>query len=375
MKSVTEAGFPSLAFFEMVAQIKPSADHVLVSLGGEEGRLEWRPYGGGGGFQATITFSWGIITVTSTYLNGETKSLYYFDDDHGGATNSVLPFDYYCTGQIWEFTVGTTSATVFNGIAAPHSGFPEPNFFYIRYLASYDSSTDNYHLSTTESLLNDETNQIIVNGSNTSGDFSFSSISSNQVFTRRTYNSFVLVTNNNIAFNPESLGADGYGDTAILGTRQLPPPSTLYYYLGYEYIEVQIQANQIEVMGSTPITLLPAPDAGFYYEFYQIILEKSDNGSDFLFSTYCKLYCSQQVALVHPTFLNKGGDKVMICKSFQNSSGETTLSPGETINYSDASDLATELELSTEDGTDSALVGSHTIIAKIWYRIRQFGAT
>lgn len=374
MKSATEAGFPSLAFFEMVAQIKPSADHVLVSLGGEEGRLEWRPYGGGGGFQATITFSWGIITVTSTYLNGETKSLYYFDDDHAGATNSVLPFDYYCTGQIWEFTVGTTSATVFNGIAAPHSGFPEPNFFYIRYLASYDSSTDNYHLSTTESLLNDETNQIIVNGSNTSGDFSFSSISSNQVFTRRTYNSFVLVTNNNIAFNPESLGADGYGDTAILGTRQLPPPSTLYYYLGYEYIEVQIQANQIEVMGSTPITLLPAPDAGFYYEFYQIILEKSDNGSDFLFSTYCKLYCSQQVALVHPTFLNKGGDKVMICKSFQNSSVSTPPFPAN-INYSTASDLATELELSTEDGTDSALVGSHTIIAKIWYRIRQFGAT
>ena len=234
-------------------------------------------------------------------------------------------------------------------------------------MASYDSSTDNYHLSTTESLLNDETNQIIVNGSNTSGDFSFSSISSNQVFTRRTYNSFVLVTNNNIAFNPESLGADGYGDTAILGTRQLPPPSTLYYYLGYEYIEVQIQANQI-----LHYYLLLMRDSTM--NFIRLYLKKSDNGSDFLFSTYCKLYCSQQVALVHPTFLNKGGDKVMICKSFQNSSVSTPPFPAN-INYSTASDLATELELSTEDGTDSALVGSHTIIAKIWYRIRQFGAT
>ena len=124
-------------------------------------------------------------------------------------------------------------------------------------------------------------------------------------------------------------------------------------------------------MGSTPINLLPAPPAGFYYEFYQIILEKSDSGSDFLFTAYIKLYCSEQVAFVNPKFLNQGGDKVMICKSFQNS----TNIPAIKLNISSASDLATELALSTEDGTDSAVVGGHNILAKIWYRIRQFGAT
>jgi hypothetical protein len=139
----------------------------------------------------------------------------------------------------------------------------------------------------------------------------------------------------------------------------------------YKYIEVLITSSQITNMGTTSIVLLPAPGSNKYYD-YKITLEFSISTVDY--SPAGLLYVAG----------NRSNDYTPILGNpalWSNTEKRVTHISSTPLNSYDDSEFTNFSGFQTEN--ESIIMGwwnglnqtqgDGTILAKIWYRIRNFG--
>lgn len=134
----------------------------------------------------------------------------------------------------------------------------------------------------------------------------------------------------------------------------------------YDYIKVPVSSSQILNMGNTPISLLAAPGAGFYYDIPKIIIEYTYNTAPYSTSAKQLVMSNAQVAIVEQTIITATSNRVAIIEPTKY---DASASPYIVHNVSQ---LNRALEFSTIDASDPTL-GSGTMNIKIWYKIRSFG--
>ena len=134
----------------------------------------------------------------------------------------------------------------------------------------------------------------------------------------------------------------------------------------YDYVSVPISSAQILSMGTSPISLLAAPGAGFYYDIPKIIIEYTYNTAPYSTSAKQLVMSNAQVAIVEQTIITATSNRVAII--------EPTKYDASALPYivHNVSQLNRALEFSTIDASDPTL-GSGTMDIKIWYKIRSFG--
>jgi hypothetical protein len=135
----------------------------------------------------------------------------------------------------------------------------------------------------------------------------------------------------------------------------------------YDYLKVSISSAQILSMGTTPVSLLAAPGASFYYDIPRIIMEYTYITAPYSTGTAKQLaIASAQVAIIESTLITATSNRVAIIEPTKYENGDPA------YNIHNANQLNRPLEFSTIDATNPT-GGSGTLDAKIWYKIRSFG--
>jgi hypothetical protein len=258
----------NLHFWKLFASVLPSAGYVPVSVGDEEGSIEWRPYsgGGGGGLPDTQNLNINTIDFTSTVMNGEEYDLLYFDT----SSNSIETGTFTCTGEIWTAKIFGSEYVLFNGLAYAN-GIQDP--FINGSYTSVDDGAGTIRIFINKYTNNGLVKQSVFNGNTSvtqvvteilSGDFDRPSIllqkyeSGSQIYEK----SFINDLDSTVDIQKSLYLYENDGVN-----------STTNYAPLYQYAEVYISSAQILKMGSNPIELLPAPGVDKYYDFDCIILE------------------------------------------------------------------------------------------------------
>lgn len=139
----------------------------------------------------------------------------------------------------------------------------------------------------------------------------------------------------------------------------------------YLYTEISVSSAQILSMGSSPVTLLSAPGANTYYDWYGYV-EYTHNTTDYTISGDMIMVGGENSyggALINIAMISQTSNK--IAKVQHRSSEETTST---TVEYPNAwpMELNEGIILAMLNGTDPT-GGDGTMLIKLWYKIKTFG--
>lgn len=134
---------------------------------------------------------------------------------------------------------------------------------------------------------------------------------------------------------------------------------------------VNITSAQILAMGTTPITLLPAPGVGMYYDIEKIILEYTSVTIDYTStSDYLKIIVNDEdFAFINSSFLAWGNQFVTVTTSATNN-----VVADELISWIPGSSFNKTVTLIATNPVANPTDGDGTLRAIITYTIRTFGA-
>jgi len=138
------------------------------------------------------------------------------------------------------------------------------------------------------------------------------------------------------------------------------------------YIEVNITSAQILTLGSTPVSILSAPGANKYYEYYGEA-EYTHVSTAYTFANDLLGVLGENTysgGLMHPGLINSAQNKVSQFTSSGPVDGTTIVAE---YYGSFAKELNEGVVLTTLNGTEPTL-GDGTILVKIWYKVRTFGS-
>jgi hypothetical protein len=135
---------------------------------------------------------------------------------------------------------------------------------------------------------------------------------------------------------------------------------------GSDYTEtiVNITSAQILAIGTTPVTLLPAPGSGMYYDIDKVIIEYTHNTNAYTSSDYLMMLgVDAAYAYPHPNLITSA--KNMVVKF------SPSLTTGLGAVYAD--EINTSVSLTTEAASNPTL-GDGTLRVKIYHKTITFGA-
>lgn len=145
-----------------------------------------------------------------------------------------------------------------------------------------------------------------------------------------------------------------------------------FYGPDYEYTEVSVTNAEILAMGSTPVSILPAPGANSYYEYYGVL--------ESVYDTTAYTLAADLVGVLRENSYSGGlmapGVITQSANAFAEFASNGPLDPttSAAVDYYGAyrGELNEGVVLTTLNGTDPTL-GDGTILVKIWYKVKTFG--
>lgn len=314
---------------------------------------------GGGGLESTTTFDVSGITVTSSFINGEEVDFLILDT----GTGSIIEQTFTATGTLFTYTASGSDYRSFIGLAVRannqttelHSSNDNAGRIFVTWRSLSQDYNQEHHAYTTDNNATVDVNTFTPYFDN------------KHYFIYQHYTGGVQDVDKQIVVNPNNTENELQLKDNVANTTQT--------YIPYQYLEVDITSPEILAMGTSPITLLPAPAADEYYEF-KITFEYT------FVSAWYELGATDDVMISGPSYAGAkllryliedagvGGVNKVITMSSDASAVETAYNAGFVTSY--GSTCGTPILLSTLLGNDPTL-GDGTIKAKIWYNIKTFG--
>lgn len=317
----------------------------------------------GGGIPDIQTITSGIGDVTSSIINGETRTLYTYEAPNADLSTYTATL----TGEIWEFTIpGTGDYLIFVGQGFDAATLnPLINKFY--WHAEFTTGDVRFSYGTFQSSDGSITVNKLADTPNP-GDITIKKI-------YQTYGAIENQIQSNTYVNGV---ADGSIETKLEMDAQTADVFTAsqirqdggnwHYYVPYQYTEVDISSAEILAMGTTPVELLPAPGVGEYYDIDKIIFEYNHNTSAYtviseLLISGLGLNGFDSYIWIAQSILSQGANVVTVINPnvHEGSSGSAL---GGNFVGTDSVEFT-----SLNNPTD----GDGTLKVKIWYRIMTFG--
>lgn len=140
---------------------------------------------------------------------------------------------------------------------------------------------------------------------------------------------------------------------------------------GYTYTEVVVTDTEIKTMGSSPVTLLAAPGANKYYEYYGFI-EYTAGATAYTFANDNIIIGDDDTYAGDYIALN------LINSTIDHTAGFNSFAKGQELGYAGGPHVGypvkinKALKLFTYNATDPTL-GDGTFLVKIWYKVKTFG--
>lgn len=230
----------------------------------------------GGGIPDIQTITSGIGDVTSSIINGETRTLYTYEAPNADLSTYTATL----TGEIWEFTIpGTGDYLIFVGQGFDAATLnPLINKFY--WHAEFTTGDVRFSYGTFQSSDGSITVNKLADTPNP-GDITIKKI----------YQTYGAIENQ-IQSNTYVNGApDGSIETKLEMDAQTADVFTAsqirqdggnwHYYVPYQYVEVTINPAEILAWDVTPTTLLPQSDPYTFYDIDKIFILYENNGTPY----------------------------------------------------------------------------------------------
>lgn len=135
------------------------------------------------------------------------------------------------------------------------------------------------------------------------------------------------------------------------------------------YTEVAVSSAEILTLGSVGKTILPAPGAGKYYDFSEVIIEYKHNSAQYNLSDYIVLGVDHITA----NLIKFAQDNAIKSTPFSSKTWDAVEGKLVEFGYGFTGCVNAQVDMYTYLGTDPT-GGDGTMLVKIWYKVRTIGS-